>query len=141
LAIPIKKKQFDQVYLPCHTEGGEIRLRADDDESRLSIARKTDSGSRVRLETELEKHIYQVLRCQAAGHPITKTRYTFFYEGLEWRFDVFAEESHLAGLHLLEVTLPVKDARFTLPPPFKGSEDVTGNPEYDNKSLALSKGE
>ncbi|MGE5342445.1 MAG: cyclic nucleotide-binding domain-containing protein [Candidatus Omnitrophota bacterium] len=135
--ISIKAKQLDQVYLPCLTKGGELRLRKTDDKCEISIARKLESGSRIKLEIPIDEYIYRELRPQAEGKPITKTRYTFKYEGLEWRFDVFAE--HLSGLCLLEVSLKSKDAQFTLPSPFIGSEDVTGDPKYDNKSLALER--
>lgn len=127
--------EVEQGYLDVPI-AGEVRLRRMGDRYYITI--KGD-GDDVRAECErsIDKSSFDLLWPATAGRRIKKLRYFIPHDGLTLELDLYKDE--LDGLITLEcefLNLSLKNS-FTLP--YWGSHgiDVTDNPKYKNKNLAL----
>jgi CYTH domain-containing protein/CHAD domain-containing protein len=127
--------QISQGYLS-NGEGAEIRLRRAGERTLLTV--KTGSGEvREEVEVELAGELFEALWPLTEGRRIVKRR---LLEPLDRELvaevDVYAER--LAGLLVAEVEFgSERQARGFEPPAWLGRE-VTGDPRYANRALAMS---
>jgi adenylate cyclase len=128
-----RSSEIRQGYLS--REGGvTVRVRTIDD-ARGFITIKMGGAVIDRAEFEYEIPIGDARELLAAstGGRIEKRRHHLDLPGGEWVVDEFLGRH--AGLVLLEVELPSGDAAIELPG-WVG-EEVTGNPDYYNSTLAV----
>lgn len=129
----IRINHIRQAYLSTNPDA-TVRIRIMDSKAFLTVKSRNVGATRNEWE-------YEIPVCDAdemIGHCaqskiIDKTRYVIpSAEGLNWEVDVF--HGIHDGLILAEIELPDADIPVFLPD-FIG-EEVTGNPEYYNSSLA-----
>jgi CYTH domain-containing protein len=127
--------QIDQGYLAITDDGLEVRLRRYGDQSFLTIK---SGGGEVRLEEEIEidERRFRSLWPLTDGRRITKRRYLLPSEGgVRIELDVY--DGALSGLVTAEVEFDSSAAASAFsPPPWLG-RDVTEEPRYKNRRLAL----
>jgi CYTH domain-containing protein len=127
--------QIDQGYLAITDDGLEVRLRRYGDQSFLTIK---SGGGEVRLEEEIEidERRFRSLWPLTEGRRISKRRYVLPSDsGAGIELDVYG--GALNGLLTAEVEFDsaAAAAAFT-PPPWLG-RDITDEPRYKNRRLAL----
>jgi CYTH domain-containing protein len=127
--------QIDQGYLAL-TEGGlEVRIRSYGPRAALTI--KSGAGQ-VRLEEEIDidERRFLSLWPLTEGKRICKRRYLIpAAEGLQIELDVYADA--LAGLVTAEVEFDSSAAAAAFSPPAWLGRDVSDDPRYKNKRLAV----
>ena len=128
--------EIAQGYLAITDDGIEVRVRRYGRRSSLTIK---SGGGRARLEEEIEidGRRFSALWPLTEGRRIEKTRYRIpAWDGLTIELDVY--HGRLAGLMTGEVEFGSPDAAaaFT-PPPWLGRE-VTDDPRYKNRRLAIA---
>ena len=84
----------------------------------------------------LNKESYEHLIAKADGKIIKKKRYLIPYEKYTIELDIF--EGELAPLVIAEVEFETVEEANSFTPPSWFGEDVTGNKNYTNASLALN---
>ena len=94
--------------------------------------RIADDGSRWMTEKPISKKDYTAYLVESDPelHPVSKTKYTFAYEGHRMAVDIYPFSSDKAVLFVYGGD----DA--AIPPEFEVIRNVTGDPEYKNKQLA-----
>jgi adenylate cyclase len=127
--------QIDQGYLAITDDGLEVRLRRYGDQSFLTIK---SGGGEVRLEEEIEidERRFRSLWPLTEGRRISKRRYLLPTDsGAPIELDVY--DGALNGLVTAEVEFDssAAAAAFTSPPWL--GRDVTDEPRYKNRRLAL----
>jgi len=123
-----------QGYLVVGADGSEVRLRRKGRKHYETV--KAGRGEvRSELETELTAIQFDRLWEATAGRRVEKTRYEVPHAGKTIEVDVYHGE--LAGLVTAECEFatPEESRRFVAPA-WLGRE-VTGDPSYQNQSLAL----
>lgn len=131
LGWPVETIQ--QGYVAVESEV-EVRLRRRG--CRFFETVKIGTGQvRRELEVELEASQFECLWPAASGRSLEKRRYVGEVGGRTFEVDVYGER--LAGLVVVEVEFPDREAAIGFrPPPWFGRE-VTDDPEYANRNLAL----
>ncbi|MEK7626209.1 MAG: adenylate cyclase [Patescibacteria group bacterium] len=133
------RAKIRQGYLPVRAVGNEERVRhtktyrGDDVYTRT---RKQGAGI-VREETEkvITRKVFDALWEKVEGI-VEKTRYELPYEGSVIEYDVYG--GALEGLKVAEVEFADEDQAQAFEPPNWFGEEVTGNPDFSNHSLATS---
>lgn len=125
--------QIRQAYLAMDEER-QVRVRIIDGASAtLTIKTGGAALSRAEFEYDIPLDDAKALIEHCAGQPIAKTRYKVAAGGgLTWEIDRF-RDSH-EGLVIAEIEMDSEAATFDRPDWL--GEDVTGNPDYYNASLA-----
>jgi CYTH domain-containing protein len=124
-----------QGYLALDPAGAEVRVRRDDGTATLTI--KTGEGL-VRGEEEivLEPSVFDALWPLTDGRRTVKRRYRVpLGDGLTAEVDDFADD--LAGLLTAEVEFPDEATALAWEPPAWLGREVTGDPRYANRVLAV----
>ncbi len=130
-----RRVDLEQGYLALADDrgGAEVRLRRQDDERLLTI--KAGSGrTRAEEEIALERESFERLWPLTEGCRVTKTRHLISHGELEIELDVYAGE--LAGLLVAEVEFPDEESAEAFEPPDWFGEEVTGDHDYLNETLA-----
>jgi adenylate cyclase len=124
---------IEQGYLAIVEGETEVRLRRKDEQVLLTV--KQGAGE-VRREEEIEltDDQFEALWPLTEGRHVAKRRYEVPHEGLTIEIDVF--EGPLEGIVTAEVEFDSVDASATFEPPEWLGQDVTGDPNYANESLA-----
>ncbi|MFN8162876.1 MAG: CYTH domain-containing protein [Solirubrobacterales bacterium] len=127
-------ERIEQGYLAL-AEGVEVRLRSADDR-RLLTVKQGDGAVREEVEIGLDEAQFRALWPLAQPRRLAKTRYRVPLEaGLEAEIDAY--EEGLEGLLVAEVEFGSEEAsRDFSPPPWLGQE-ITGDPRYANRRLAV----
>ena len=112
-----------------------VRVRQEDDNYYMTYK---GSGyiQREEYNLPLDKESYNHLKAKADGNIITKRRYLIPYDKNAIELDIF--EGELAGLVIAEVEFETVEEANSFNPPSWFGEDVTGNKNYTNASLALN---
>lgn len=127
----MKDEAIVQAYLI--TNPGELRIRRKGEKHYITV--KGDGTiSRDEWEQELPEWAFKQLLPTAIGQ-LTKTRYTI--DG-QLELDVYG--GRLSGLQVLEVEFPDEATAANFTPPFwcKVRREVTEDPRFKNKNLALA---
>lgn len=124
---------IEQAYLSVRPT---VRLRLRDDEAFITIKGKSSVSGLSRDEWEYSIPLAEAreMISLAIGQPIIKERYIVPYAGKTWEVDVF--DGAYEGLMLAELELTSEDEHFERPDWL--GEEVSGQPEYYNASMALS---
>ncbi|UCH85415.1 MAG: CYTH domain-containing protein [Candidatus Latescibacterota bacterium] len=134
---PVSRQQpttIHQGYITVGSDGTEVRLRRKGDRFFQTI--KRGSGlSRREAEVELTQTQFDTLWPQTEGRRVVKDRYEIPYRGRVIELDVF--HGKLEGLIIAEVEFDSEKECESFTPPDWFGDDVTENPEYKNRSLAL----
>jgi len=118
------------------TENGEERVRRKGDRYYWTV-KGEGKLSRSEFEIEIPEWVFNILWPHTESRRIEKIRHTIPYHGLTLEIDIYS--GNCAGLTILECEFPDKDAAagFRLPEWADGAIDVTADPRYKNRSLAL----
>ncbi len=123
-----------QGYLIAADGGVELRIRQKG--TRFFQTIKSGEGlSRTEIEIELSTDQFQQLWPYTDGRRVSKTRYTLSIGDHTAELDRFGGD--LAGLLLVEVEFSSVDASRQFTPPDWFGADVTEDPRYKNKQLAV----
>ncbi|MBP9856161.1 MAG: adenylate cyclase [Candidatus Pacebacteria bacterium] len=128
--------KLEQAYLVSDPET-EFRLRREG--PKYFATRKRGNGLvREEKQKEIKRESYlDLIAGMTEGRVVEKWRFRYKLNGHVLEFDQF--EGHLQDLVLLEVEFKSEEdaANFSLPEWVVGAEEVTGDPQYQNKNLAL----
>lgn len=96
----------------------------------LTTIKKLENGKEIVTEKKIseKEYLYLLSEYNIKG-TIEKVRYAFLYEREYYTLDIFNK-----GLAILETN---SEEELTLPNNMKIIKEVTGNPEYNNSSLAM----
>lgn len=130
--------QIQQGYLPVRVYGDEKRVRHEktsDGRDIYTLTEKKGVGL-VREEEEkvIDKDIFDKLWAKTEGSRVEKTRHKAPYENVFIEYDVY--EGDLRGLRVAEVEFIDTDQAKAFEAPEWFGDEVTGNPEFSNHSLA-----
>jgi CYTH domain-containing protein len=89
---------------------------------------------RDEYEVRIPRATFEKLWPLTEGARVEKTRYTVRDGDDRWEIDAFA--GRLAGLYLAEIELTSEARAVRLPAFLAVAREVTGDPEYKNRSLA-----
>jgi adenylate cyclase len=113
--------------------GAEVRLRRKSDRHLLTV--KAGRGrSRAEEEIELDSDAFERLWPLTEGRRVTKTRYRLPYGDRQVELDLYSGD--LAGLAVAEVEFPDDAAADAFEPPSWFGDEVTGDQQYLNETLA-----
>jgi adenylate cyclase len=127
--------QIEQGYIAITDEGVEVRIRRYGDHSFLTVK---SGGMTVRVEEEFEidEQRFRALWPLTEGRRISKRRYLIpADQGATIELDVY--DGALGGLVTAEVEFGSEAAAAAFTPPTWLGRDVTEEPAYKNKRLAL----
>ncbi len=126
---------ISQGYLT-NGEGPEVRLRQAGERALLTV--KTGAGEvREELEVELDAELFRTLWPLTAGRRVSKVRLREpLSAGRAAEVDVYAER--LSGLVVAEVEFESERESAEFEPPRWLGKEVTGDPRYANRELAMS---
>lgn len=130
-----RSAQIDQGYLAITENGLEVRIRNYGGQAFLTI--KSGAGqARLEEEIEIDQRRFHSLWPLTEGQRIRKRRYLIpAGDGLQLELDVYGDA--LTGLLVAEVEFDsAETAAAFSPPPWLGRE-VTDDPRYKNKRLAV----
>jgi len=127
--------RIEQGYLAIDPAGSEVRVRRKG--SALLMTVKTGMGM-VRGEEEfpLEAELFERLWAMTEGRRVLKTRHLVPVGELCAEVDVY--EGALSGLLTAEVEFPDEAAAVAFSPPEWLGRDVTDDPRYGNRALAVN---
>ena len=132
----VQSLKLEQAYLVSEKE---VELRVRREGSKYYIARKRGNGLvREEKQKEIKRETFlDLIAGMTEGRLIEKWRFRYKQNGHCLEFDQF--EGHLQGLVLLEVEFKSEEEAlaFSLPEWVVGAEEVTHDPQYKNKNLAL----
>lgn len=126
---------IEQGYLA--TGDDEVRLRRKGDAVFLTVKRGAGM-TRTEAEIELTQEQFDLLWPLTAGRRVVKSRTALRHGELTVEVDVFA--GALAGLVTAEVEFGDEARARAFEPPGWFGRELTGDPEYGNKSLATAVG-
>lgn len=140
-------RQIVQTYLASDgNDGRERRVRQITEDGRITHVFTMKENSRVsgnavsREETEYEiSPVQYAALLREAYSELTKTRYSFPYEGHTVEIDIYPDEiggKELDGRAVLEVELEDGDEPVVLPPWICVLRELTGTRDFSNKKLA-----
>ncbi|MBQ7365294.1 MAG: AAA family ATPase [Clostridia bacterium] len=127
-----------QTYLVAQ-DGEEIRVRQRGEGGHYTyfktVKRPISDVKRVEEETVISEREYLTLLLDAdpALRPVRKTRYLLSYEGQYLEIDVYP---FMPDTAIVEIELCSEDTPVILPPEFRLIREVTGDPQYKNRTLA-----
>lgn len=124
-----------QTYLNCDPEA-TVRLRLYDNAGFFTIKSRNNGAERGEWEYPIpQQDVEEIIRCCHTSASISKTRWIIPTSGgLRWEIDEF--HGSLSPLIVAEIELPSADTPLPMPLPDFIGEEVTGNPDYYNSSLA-----
>jgi adenylate cyclase len=128
-------QRLEQGYLAIDPAGAEVRVRRKDDKTLMTV--KSGIGL-VRAEEEfaVDPERFERLWPLTEGRQVVKTRYLVPLDGgLTAEVDDY--EGALAGLLTAEVEFADEASAHAFQPPAWMGEDVTGDPRYANRTLAV----
>ena len=128
-------RRLEQGYLAIDPAGSEVRLRRKETETLMTV--KAGLGL-VRAEEEfaIDPERFERLWPLTEGRRVVKTRYLVPLDGgLVAEVDDFDE--NLAGLVTAEVEFPDEATALAYVAPAWLGRDVTGDPRYVNRTLAV----
>lgn len=143
IPVPWNEFRIVQTYLRSREPQEERRIRARGQNGSWiyyeTIKRPAGNSLLARVESEriISEREYVELSHDAdpTRWVIRKRRITFIWKNRCFELDIF--EYPRRGLHILEVELSSEDEVVELPPFLSVIEEVTGDPEYRNASMAL----
>ncbi len=113
------------------------------DSGNLDLQETVTNGkalTRQEWEISIPQWVFDQLWPMTGDHNISKTRYPFPFKGMEYELDVF-DDPKTPGLIILEIEFVSEDQAiaFNLPSELDQfvSKEVTDDPDYQNKNLAL----
>lgn len=130
IAAATSMSHIRQGYLSPAKEA-TVRVRVRDDKGYLTIKSPNRGASRGEWEYEIPVADAEELLSLSRTRLIDKTRYLVPYRGHVWEVDVFTAPRHLI---IAEIELNAENEAVALPPWL--GEEVTGNPEYYNSTIA-----
>jgi adenylate cyclase len=128
-------QRLEQGYLAIDPAGAEVRVRRKDDKTLMTV--KSGIGL-VRAEEEfaVEPELFDRLWPLTGDRRVVKTRYLVPLDGgLTAEVDDY--EGALAGLLTAEVEFADEASAHAFTAPGWMGEDVTGDPRYANRTLAV----
>ena len=128
-------KRLQQGYLAIDPVGSEVRVRRKDDETLMTV--KAGLGL-VRAEEEfaIEPDRFERLWPLTEGRRVVKTRYLVpLDDSLVAEIDEYDEQ--LSGLFTAEIEFPDTETALAYSPPSWLGREVTEDPRYNNRSLAV----
>ncbi|MBK8247904.1 MAG: CHAD domain-containing protein [Gemmatimonadetes bacterium] len=126
---------IDQGYLPGERLVERVRRTRSRAGERFHRTVKSGVGlSRLEIEEECARELFDALWPLTAGRRVTKRRHRVLHDGLTWEIDEFTDRD----LVLAEVELPSADHPVTVPDWLEPvvARDVTGDPAFANSTLA-----
>jgi CYTH domain-containing protein len=128
-------EQVQQGYLAIGDDGVEVRIRRRGERFLLTVKGAGDLA-RVEEEIEIGELRFRALWPLTAGRRIQKRRYRIEHTGAEViELDVY--EGPLSGLLTAEVEFESERAASAFEPPAWLGPEVTGDPRYKNRRLAI----
>ena len=137
-------RHIRQTYLanPGGKKHPERRLRRIEEDGRVTFVftrkEKISKLSRLEDEREITEEEYRDFYAEAAAE-LTKTRYSFPFEGHVMEIDVYPPEIGGPGLDgrcVLEVELADEGEEFAVPDFLVIERELTGTKQFSNKTLA-----
>jgi adenylate cyclase len=113
---------------------GEVRVRLKDSRCYLTIKKGTGL-TRSEVELAISRAHFDALWPLTEGKRLEKIRYAHSHEGFTIEIDIYRGE--LAPLLIAEVEFPNVEASKDFRPPTYFGDEVTGNQDYLNASLAI----
>jgi len=144
IPVPFVKVEIEQAYLEPQPAGhGRIRRRKQDG----SVYYRTFKipAHRPGVHEEREEQItpldfYELMKIRDRGRDVLlKDRYCFLWENQYFELDVFKQPERLRGLTILEIELTEENSDVELPNWLGKVTEITGNPDFSNYNLALSR--
>lgn len=129
-----------QTYLNSQDPGTEVRLRKRGWQGRYvylhTTKKKISDTEELVTERQINNSLYEMMLTLAdpSCHVIDKHRSSFIWQGQYFEIDTYRNE--LEGLVILETKGILEDEDTKFPPFIQVLEDITGNTEYYNHSLA-----
>ena len=131
---PSSSVEIEQGYLSFGDDtGAEVRLRRRGGERTLTVKGGT-GRSRIEEEIALDRRRFESLWPLTEGRRVQKTRHLFPSGEVEIELDVYRDE--LEGLRIAEVEFPSEAAADAFTAPDWFGDEVTGNVDYLNRTLA-----
>lgn len=129
-------RRIEQGYVAIDPNGTEVRVRRKGDQTLQTV--KAGAGlARVEVERPLDGDAFEALWPLTEGRRVVKTRYDVPLDGgLTAEVDVY--DGPLAGLLTAEVEFADEAASEAFAPPGWLGREVTGDPRYANRELAVS---
>ncbi len=130
--------QIEQTYLSSPASiTHRVRKRFDGSVTVYTETKKVriDRISSYEDEHEISRDEYERLLTSIAegSKTVRKTRHTFDFEGRTIEIDIYPEWHRTA---IMEIELPTRDAKFSLPPIITILREVSGIKEYSNASMS-----
>lgn len=135
-----KKVQIIQTYLKTNDRNIETRIRqrgSNGSYTYYETTKRTISGiKRIEHEKRLTEREYleKLMQADPTLHPIIKNRYCLMYENQYFEIDIYPFWKSKA---IMEIELRSEDQKIKIPDMINIIEEVTDNPMYKNKSLAM----
>lgn len=118
-----------------------VRKRSIDGIACYFFTEKRDLRPKVRVEQERQIDAREYLTLLEEADPkrskIIKTRHCFVWENQYFELDVFQQPANLFGKIILEIELSSEQTEVSLPPFVKVEKEVTDDPSFRNRNLAL----
>ena len=131
--------KIEQVYLLALGKTHRIRRRENEAGVRYyeTVKRRVDNMSAIEEEREIDALEYESLKTKIrpGSRPISKTRYSFFYNGQSYEIDVYP---FWASTAMMELELRDRDTRVEFLPEIRVIREVTGDKKYSNSEMANS---
>jgi adenylate cyclase len=125
--------EIEQGYLAI-TDEVEVRLRHYGEQAFLTV-KSTGAEIRVEEEIEIDPRRFATLWPLTGDRRIEKRRYRIPFGELTIEFDVY--HGRLSGLRVAEVEFESADAAAAFIPPEWFGLEVTADPRYKNRRLAI----
>jgi adenylate cyclase len=128
-------RRIEQGYLAIVPVGSEVRVRRRDEQTLMTV--KAGLGLvRAEEEFEIEPERFERLWPLTEGRRVVKTRYLVTLDdGLVVEVDEYDEQ--LTGLFTAEIEFPDTATALAYSPPAWLGREVTEDPRYNNRSLAV----
>lgn len=138
IPVPYQDVEIEQTYLT--GEGERIRRRGQNGVNIYFHTIKRNLGGSRRTEIERQITPREYVAMLAHRHPmlltIHKIRRCFVWGGQYFELDIFG--GHREGLVMMEAELDEGQSEVPLPPFIEIDRDVTDDPAFTNRSLALT---
>ena len=127
----MKGHSYTQSYLSIN-DNGIIRIRKENNVSKLTIKTKNVGISRSEFEYDIPTEDYQEIAALSITETVKKTRYKVTYENKIWEVDEFHEKNK--GLWIAEIELQNENESFKKPDWLL--EEITYDYRYMNANLS-----
>ena len=127
----MKGHSYTQSYLSIN-DNGIIRIRKEDNVSKLTIKTKNVGISRSEFEYNIPMDDYEEIVRLSISETVKKTRYKVVYENKVWEVDEFHEKNN--GLWIAEIELQNENESFKKPDWLL--EEITYDYRYMNANLS-----